>query len=260
MTQTKKVDWSKVNTQTAISDTEKLQAEANWDTFEPYMDAGWMGMLFDLLFKEDMQSIFATIRERKSHTAVFPTYPEVFRAFKECEWDNLKVVILGQDPYHTYGTADGLAFSSGKNVLVCPPSLRNILKEVEDDVYNGVNTKTTGLYDLKRWANQGVLLLNTALTVEEGSPGAHCDIWEPFTTGTIKMINDYHTGNLVYMLWGNHAKSYKNLITNPKHLVLESGHPSPMSANKGKWFGNKHFTKANKYLTEKFGKSAAIEW
>ena len=171
---------------------------------------------------------------------VFPERQNVFRAFDATPLDEVKVVILGQDPYHGFGQAQGLAFSVPEDVPA-PPSLRNILKELADDV--GVRDS----HDLGEWSQQGVLLLNACLTVEEGKANSHQgQIWEPLTDAAIRKLNDQEEA-LVFILWGGFAQKKKALITNQRHLVIESPHPSPLSAYRG-FFGSKPFSKANAYL------------
>ena len=163
-----------------------------------------------------------------------------------CEFNNLKVILLGQDPYHQKGQAMGLSFSVPENIKI-PPSLVNIYKELKTDcnlqLLHG---------DLTKWAKQGVLLLNTSLTVRESCPNSHQKYWRPFTDNLIKYISDNKEG-LVFLLWGGHAKNKKKLIDFNKHYVLEANHPSPLSANRGGWFGCKHFSKTNDFL-QKNGK------
>lgn len=185
---------------------------------------------------------------------IFPKGSQIFRAFDACPFDQLKVVILGQDPYPTRGHAHGLCFSCDAHVRPLPKSLQNIFRELESDL--GIKAPDNG--DLNYWAEQGVLLLNSILTVREGKPQSHQGKgWEKFTDAVIQKISDEKEG-VVFMLWGGYAKNKGKSIDREKHYVLESGHPSPMSANQGLWFGNKHFSKANTYL-EKHGKSP-IHW
>lgn len=172
---------------------------------------------------------------------VYPPADEIFNSFKFTDFFDVKVVILGQDPYHGFGQANGLAFSV-KDGVKPPPSVRNILKEVEDDV--GETIIVGG--NLEPWAKQGVFLLNTCLTVREGEPLSHNGIgWEIFTDSIISAI-DRKAEPVVFMLWGNNARKKKDFLKNPKHLILESAHPSPLSAKN--FFGCKHFSKANDYL------------
>ncbi|MBD3580975.1 uracil-DNA glycosylase [Flavobacterium selenitireducens] len=179
----------------------------------------------------------------KNGKICYPPSPKIFAAFDHSPFDKVKVVIIGQDPYHGPNQANGLCFSVAENVPV-PPSLVNIFKEIRDDV--GKPIPSDG--NLERWADQGVLLLNATLTVRKGEPGSHQKKgWETFTDAVIKRISD-EKSNVVFLLWGNYAQQKGKNIDMAKHLVLKSGHPSPMSANQGKWFGNRHFSQANAYL------------
>ena len=172
---------------------------------------------------------------------IYPPNNLVFNCFNQFNVDQLKVVILGQDPYHSHGQAMGLSFSVPSNVKL-PPSLKRIYKEINEDLK--IETPSNG--DLTFWSQQGVLLLNTALTVRQNKPNSHSKIWKTFTTLIINYINN-NTENIIFLLWGNHAKSYKKLINLDKHHCLESSHPSPL-ARTG-WFGCKHFSKTNEILS-----------
>lgn len=184
---------------------------------------------------------------------VYPPKSMIYNAFDECAFDELKVVILGQDPYHGFGQAHGLSFSVNDGVRF-PPSLRNILLEVEQDTGNPLPISG----NLTRWASQGVLLLNDVLTVRESSAGSHQKKgWENFTQAAIEKISAEKKG-VVFMLWGKHAQQKSKIIDANKHLILTAGHPSPMSANRGLWFGNKHFSQANSYLQQQG--YATIDW
>ncbi|AGT27056.1 uracil-DNA glycosylase [Borrelia miyamotoi] len=175
---------------------------------------------------------------------IFPPPKLIFNAFDSLQFKDIKVVILGQDPYHGKRQANGLAFSVNPNIKI-PPSLQNIFKEIE----RSLKIKTIPNGDLTRWAIQGVFLLNSILTVEEGRPSSHKDIgWEIFTNEVIKTISK-NLDNIVFMLWGNFAKGKKELIDASKHLILETSHPSPYSVNNG-FFGANHFSKTLKYLKE----------
>ncbi|MFM0782105.1 uracil-DNA glycosylase [Streptococcus suis] len=181
---------------------------------------------------------------------VYPPREKVFAAIQTTDLEEVKVVILGQDPYHRPGQAQGLSFSV-PNSVPAPPSLQNILKELTDDI--GVKQD----HDLTAWAEQGVLLLNACLTVPAGQANGHAgQIWEPFTDAVIKVVNSLDQP-VVYILWGAYARKKKALITNPKHLVIESAHPSPLSAYRG-FFGSKPFSQANAYLTSQ-GRTG-IDW
>jgi uracil-DNA glycosylase len=176
----------------------------------------------------------------------YPPLDLVFSAFEKCSFSNLKVVIVGQDPYHGAGQANGLAFSVKENIGL-PPSLRNIFKELQLDI--GIPIPKSG--DLSFWAKQGVLLLNTTLTVAESKAGSHQKKgWEDFTDSIIQTINNKKE-NIVFLLWGAFAQNKCKKINESKHFILKAKHPSPLSANFGGWFGQKHFSQANSYLESK---------
>ncbi len=184
-------------------------------------------------------------KEYKTHTC-YPPGKQIFNAFDQCPFEKVEVVIIGQDPYHGRGQAHGLCFSVNDGVPF-PPSLRNIFEEIKQDL--GQPIPQTG--NLERWAKQGVLLLNATLTVREGEAGSHQGKgWETFTDAVIRKISE-EKQHVVFMLWGGYAKKKGAMVDKSKHCVLESGHPSPLSANKGHWFGNRHFSKANEYLESK---------
>lgn len=190
--------------------------------------------------------------EAKSGKVIFPSPANIFHAFKKCPFEKVKVVIIGQDPYHGIGQANGLSFSVNKGMKI-PPSLKNIFKEIQSDL--GIPIPEHG--DLSQWSEQGVLLLNAVLTVEEGKPGSHQNKgWERFTDEIIKTLSK-EKSSIVFMLWGNYAKSKINLIDAQKHLILTAAHPSPLSAYNG-FFHCKHFSKANLHLS-KTGQNP-IDW
>lgn len=190
--------------------------------------------------------------EYKEHKC-FPKGSEIFNAFNHCSFENTKVVIIGQDPYHGIGQANGLCFSVNDGIQH-PPSLINIFKEIETDL--GISYPKSG--NLMPWADQGVLLLNATLTVRAHQAGSHQNKgWEQFTDAVIKIVSEKKQ-NLIFLLWGGFAKKKKRLIDVSKHSVLETGHPSPLSANRGYWFGNKHFSKTN-YLLQQVGQTL-IDW
>lgn len=191
--------------------------------------------------------------EKTSKQVVYPPGPLIFNAFNLTDLSTVKVVIIGQDPYHGPNQAHGLSFSVQKGISA-PPSLMNIFKEIQNDL--GINNqKTKG--DLTHWAKQGVLLLNATLTVRANQPNSHAGIgWQRFTDKVIQVLNN-QCENLVFMLWGNFAKEKGMHIDSRKHLILKAAHPSPFSADKG-FFGCKHFSKTNEYLV-KYGK-APIDW
>ena len=183
---------------------------------------------------------------------IFPSKENIFNALKLTPFHNVKVVIVGQDPYHGIGEAHGLSFSVQKGIKL-PPSLKNIYKELYDDL--GIVPCEDG--DLTRWAKQGVLLLNSSLTVKRDCPNSHANIgWQPLTDYIIRKLNSKKEP-IVFILWGNFAKSKKKFITNPKHLVLESTHPSPFSANNG-FFGSHPFSKTNEFLVK--NKIQPVDW
>ncbi len=192
--------------------------------------------------KEYFSSLTAFVCDEYMKGQVYPHPKEVFRAFELCPFTKVKVVLLGQDPYHGAGQAHGLCFSVPEGVRI-PPSLQNIFQELKDDL--GTNSPQTG--NLERWAHQGVLLLNAILTVRSGAPGSHQGKgWETFTDHAIRALS-YERIGLVFLLWGNYARAKRTLIDPSKHLVLEAAHPSPYSARSG-FFGCKHFSRANEYL------------
>ncbi|MEJ2114125.1 MAG: uracil-DNA glycosylase [Flavobacteriaceae bacterium] len=196
---------------------------------------------FDKPYFEDLTTFVK--EEYKTHRC-FPPGKEVFNAFEHCHFDDVKVVIIGQDPYHGVGQAHGLCFSVNDGISH-PPSLINIFKEIETDL--AIPYPKSG--SLLRWADQGVLLLNATLTVRAHQAGSHQKKgWETFTDAVIKTISN-KKDNVIFLLWGSFAKSKARLIDADKHHILTSGHPSPLSANRGYWFGNKHFSKTN-YLLE----------
>ena len=181
--------------------------------------------------------------EKRAGKVIYPPGPQIFRAFELTPVDKVKVVILGQDPYHNPGQAMGLSFSV-PNGVPAPPSLKNIFKEAEDDL----GIKMSGSPNLEGWARQGVLLLNAMLTVRAGEPSSHSAIgWQQFTDAVISYLSD-HRENIVFMLWGNYARSKAALIDRNKHLVLEAAHPSPLA--RGAFFGSRPFSKANHYLVQ----------
>lgn len=183
---------------------------------------------------------------------LYPPLPLIFHSFNIFDYQKLRVVIIGQDPYHQKGQAMGLSFSiDNTKITKIPPTLKNIFKELKDDL--NVDRTNTNLSD---WAKQGVLLLNSSLTVEHGKPNSHQKCWEFFTDNIIETISNDHE-NIVFLLWGNHAKSKKNLIDCEKHHILESVHPSPLSAHRG-WFGCKHFSLVNDFLKSKY--KSEIKW
>lgn len=202
--------------------------------------------------KEYFQKLLDFIKEEYKSKTIYPKQNEVFNAFRYTDYQDIKVVILGQDPYHGINQAEGLSFSVKDEVLK-PPSLKNIFKELESDL--GIPFPEHN--SLKPWAKQGVLLLNAVLTVEEHKPTSHKDRgWENFTDAVIKVLNE-RDKPIVFILWGSYARSKKTYITNPIHLVIESAHPSPFSARNG-FFGSKPFSKTNEFLKKNGIKE--IDW
>lgn len=218
------------------------------------IEDSWKKILDDEFRKPYFKELTDKVRQEYADPRfrVFPPGSKIFSAFDSCPFSDTKVVIIGQDPYHGYGQANGLCFSVSPDVKM-PPSLVNIFKEVSDDT--GAKFPDNG--DLSRWAKQGVLLLNSSLTVREGAPASHSNIgWEEFTDAVVDKLNK-EKENLVFILWGSHAIKKGAQIDKNKHLVLTSPHPSPLSAHKG-FFGNHHFSTANNYLIS-HGKSP-IQW
>lgn len=210
---------------------------------EVKIEESWKAVLREEFDKEYFSRIAAFLHKEKSEgKTIYPPGPLIFNAFRLTPFDNVKVVILGQDPYHGPGQAHGLSFSVQDGVPL-PPSLQNIYKEVTADT--GAPAPASG--NLERWARQGVFLLNSVLTVRAGAPTSHSKIgWQTFTDAVIKTISDRKDG-IVFMLWGNYARSKRPLIDTSRHLVLEAAHPSPLA--RGAFFGCRHFSKANAYLT-----------
>jgi uracil-DNA glycosylase len=207
--------------------------------------ASWKEILNDEFTKPYYNRLTADLKRLYSEKkgSIFPKENQIYRAFELCPFDEVKVVILGQDPYPTKGHAHGLCFSVEPDVRPFPKSLNNIFKEIQDDL--GKYIPADG--NLERWAKQGVLLLNTVLTVEEGKPDSHKGLgWEKFTDAVIQKINSEKEG-VVFMLWGSKAISKEVMIDKSKHLILKSVHPSPLSAYRG-FFGCKHFSKSNEFL------------
>ena len=216
------------------------------------IDQSWKEHLQTEFDKPYFKTLTDFVKEEYAHGPVYPPGRLIFNAFDLCPFDKVKVVIIGQDPYHEPGQAHGLCFSVNDGVPF-PPSLRNIFKEISDDL--GKPVPVSG--DLTRWARQGVLLLNATLTVRAGQAGSHQGRgWEEFTDAAIRELNSGRDG-LVFILWGGYAKKKGTIIDRSRHLVLSSAHPSPLSAYNG-FFGNHHFSLANKWLTD-HGQTP-IEW
>jgi uracil-DNA glycosylase len=212
----------------------------------------WKQRLAEEFNKPYFLQLTEFVKNEYLSSTVYPPGKEIFNAFDRCEFDQVKVVIIGQDPYHGIGQANGLCFSVKEGVRM-PPSLLNIFKEIQSDL--GKPIPKSG--DLDRWANQGVLLLNATLTVRASTPGSHQNKgWEVFTDEVIRKVSA-EKDNVVFLLWGAYAQKKGEIIDRNKHLVLMSAHPSPFSADRG-FFGNKHFSKTNQYLKSKGLKE--IEW
>ena len=212
----------------------------------------WDGLLAEEFKKPYYLQLRQFLKQEYNTQQIFPPMHDIFNALRYTPYEKVKAVILGQDPYHEPGQAHGLAFSVKKGVTP-PPSLKNIYKELNEDL--GVTAPSHG--ELTHWAKPGVLLLNTALTVRRGQANSHRGKgWETFTDSVIGLLND-KPEPLVFLLWGGNAKSKLPLLTNPNHLVLTAAHPSPLSAFNG-FFGCRHFSKANTYLQQKG--VAPIDW
>lgn len=213
----------------------------------------WGLHLKDEFKKDYYKDLMCFVEDEYKSNTCYPKLHEIFNAFNYCHFNDLKVVIIGQDPYHGEGQANGLCFSVKEGVKH-PPSLKNIFKEIK----NNSNTNYCENGDLSRWAKQGVLLLNATLTVRKGEAGSHQKKgWEKFTNAVINIISEKKE-NVVFLLWGGFAKNKINIIDENKHHILTSGHPSPLSANKGYWFGNHHFEKTNLLLSKYFHNS--VRW
>ena len=216
------------------------------------LDDSWKNILLE---NNEVYDYFVKIVNRVEKlydsNIVYPNIVDIFKAFSLTKFDDVKVVLIGQDPYHGEGEANGLAFSLNENVKITP-SLRNIFKELESDL--GIKRINK---DLSGWAKQGVLLLNTILTVEKDKPLSHKDLgWQHITDFFIKYISDYKN-NVVFILWGNESQKKESLIDKSKHLIIKSAHPSPLSASRG-FFGSKPFSKTNEYL--KKNNQSVIDW
>ena len=204
----------------------------------------WNEILAEEMEKDYYQQLQAFVQKRRAEVRVFPEEKNVFNALKLTPFESVKVVILGQDPYHGFGQAHGLSFSVQKGIPL-PPSLKNIYKELQEDI--GGDLPTEG--DLTHWAKQGVLLLNTVLTVEEGNANSHKGMgWERLTNRLIESLNELKHP-VIFILWGKPAQDKEKLITNPNHVILKAPHPSPLSAYRG-FFGSKPFSRVNDILIQ----------
>jgi uracil-DNA glycosylase len=217
------------------------------------IEESWKVRLINEFGKPYFDSLLTFLKDAYKNTVCYPPRGLIFNAFDKCSFEKTRVVILGQDPYHGSRQANGLSFSVNDGETF-PPSLINIFKELNEDL--GVPFPKSG--NLERWAEQGVLLLNSTLTVQASSAGSHQNKgWEQFTDAVIQCIND-DKKDVVFLLWGKYAQDKGKIIDTSKHFVLKSKHPSPMAANFGGWFGNKHFSQANNYLRSKGFEG--IEW
>ncbi|MFA9388159.1 MAG: uracil-DNA glycosylase [Prolixibacteraceae bacterium] len=216
------------------------------------IEASWQKVLNEEFEKPYFKDLTDFVKKEYQEHTIFPPGNKIFNAFELCPFDQLKVLIIGQDPYHGPGQAHGLCFSVGEDVRF-PPSLRNIFKEINADLGSAIPPNG----DLTRWAQQGVLLLNATLTVRAHEAGSHQKKgWETFTDAVIQTVSA-QKGNVVFLLWGAYAQRKADLIDRTKHLILESVHPSPLSASRG-FFGNHHFSRTNEFLITKNLKP--IEW
>ncbi len=215
--------------------------------------ASWKNILASEFEKDYFKNLIAFVKSEYALHTCYPKGSQIFAAFDACDFQDVKVVIIGQDPYHGAGQANGLCFSVNDNIGL-PPSLINIFKEIQTDL----NKPFPPTGNLARWAAQGVLLLNATLTVRNNEAGSHQKKgWETFTDTVIQKISEENK-KVVFLLWGGFAKKKGSKIDRNKHLVLETGHPSPLSANRGFWFGNNHFKLTNDYLKKMNLKE--IEW
>ena len=209
------------------------------------IEPSWKEVLREEFNQEYFETLIEFVKHEYAEGICYPPGNKIFAAFDRTPFEQVKVVIIGQDPYHSAGQANGLCFSVADGVKH-PPSLINIFKEISNDL----NKPYPKSGNLERWADQGVLLLNTVLTVQESKAGSHQKKgWEKFTDAVIRKISDERK-NVVFLLWGGFAKGKAKLIDHKRHFILETGHPSPLSANRGYWFGNQHFSRTNRYLQE----------
>ena len=217
------------------------------------MHSSWKSVLNEEFEKSYFKDLISFVKSEYATKVCYPKGSQIFSAFDHCHFNEVKIVIIGQDPYHGPNQANGLCFSVNDGIPF-PPSLYNIFKEIEKDL--NIPIPKTG--NLERWADQGVFLLNATLTVRQAEAGSHQGKgWEKFTDAVIKQISA-EKENVVFLLWGGFAQKKAALIDASKHHILKSGHPSPLSANRGFWFGNKHFSQTNEFLKSKGMKE--IEW
>lgn len=218
------------------------------------IDFSWKSFFDVEIQKEYFLKLISDVENEYETSVCFPPKDLIFNAIEKCNLNDLKVVIIGQDPYHGEGEANGLCFSVNDGIKI-PPSLKNIFAEINSD-FDSIFLPTNG--NLERWAQQGILLLNASLTVRKNEANSHKHLkWNVFTDNLIDFISR-ECENIVFLLWGSFAQKKGIKINREKHLVLECGHPSPLSANRGFWFGNKHFSQTNSYLIS-IGKNQ-IDW
>jgi uracil-DNA glycosylase len=218
------------------------------------IDFSWKSFFEVEIQKDYFLKLISDVENEYETSVCFPPKHLIFNAFEKCNLNDLKVVIIGQDPYHGDGEANGLCFSVNEGIKI-PPSLKNIFAEINSDL-DSIFLPTNG--NLERWAQQGILLLNASLTVRKDEANSHKHLkWNIFTNSLIDYISN-NCENIVFLLWGSFAQKKGIKINREKHLVLECGHPSPLSANRGFWFGNKHFSQTNTYL-KSIGKNQ-IDW
>ena len=242
----KQIDQKQINTQ------EQLNKQTNnLISHLPEQLEGWHSIFIDVSIQKELIKIDTDFTKI---TEFYPPKDLIFNAFRQTPFAQVKVIILGQDCYHGFGEAMGLSFSVHRGVKI-PPSLINIYKELSTDI-PGFKTPNHG--DLTSWAKQGVLMLNSALTVQPKTPGSHLKIWTKLTDRIIELISQKASHPIIFMLWGLPAKKKQNLINMTKHIILEASHPSPLSASKGGWFGTKHFSTTNQKLEEL--KLSTIDW
>lgn len=217
-------------------------------------NSSWQSQLKEEFQKPYFLELMQQVENEYQNTICFPPKELIFNAFEQFDFQQTKVVIIGQDPYHGTGEANGLCFSVNDGIAI-PPSLKNIFSEINSE-YDRLLFPTSG--NLERLAKQGILLLNAGLTVRKDEANSHKHLkWNIFTDAVIRHLNE-NCENVVFLLWGNFAHKKGKIVDRNKHLVLETGHPSPLSANRGFWFGNNHFKQTNEYLKQ--NKKAEIEW
>lgn len=219
----------------------------------------WYPRLKETLNSPEFEALGKFLSAERMKYDVYPKKEDVFKAFQLTPFNSVKIIVLSQDPYYTPGVATGLAFACPNNQLIPQPSLKQILLEVELDCYGGFNFENYYNFNLEHWAEQGVLLLNTALTVRKGESESHLKQWQFFTKEVIHQLNVGHTG-LIWMLWGAKAQSFEKQINAKNHHILKAGHPAAFVYGKDTFSGCKHFSQANKILTDMNGADSQIKW